>query len=296
MIAALRNIYDKQYKVLLVLSFLLLFTMCGVLIYKYATTGEFVNKGVSLKGGLAVTIPGASVETGELQTFLSGRFPSSDLNVRESGEFGQTDVIVEASDVDSDLLLAAIEEKISFTRADVTVETVGSSLGASFFSQTIKALLIAFVSMGIVVFLTFRSGLPTLFVILAAVSDIVSTLAVVSLLDIRLSTAGIAAFLMLIGYSVDTDILLTARVLKRSEGTVLDRTLGAMKTGLLMTGTALTATIVGYVVTQSEVIRQIMLILSIGLLFDVIYTWIQNAGILRLYMERKYGKAERTAH
>ena len=236
------------------------------------------------------------METGELQTFLSGRFPSSDLNVRESGEFGQTDVIVEASDVDSDLLLAAIEEKISFTRADVTVETVGSSLGASFFSQTIKALLIAFVSMGIVVFLTFRSGLPTLFVILAAVSDIVSTLAVVSLLDIRLSTAGIAAFLMLIGYSVDTDILLTARVLKRSEGTVLDRTLGAMKTGLLMTGTALTATIVGYVVTQSEVIRQIMLILSIGLLFDVIYTWIQNAGILRLYMERKHGKAERTAH
>ena len=40
-------------------------------------------------------------------------------------------------------------------------------------------------------------------------------LALIDFLGIEISAAGIAAFLMLIGYSVDTDILLTSRALKR---------------------------------------------------------------------------------
>ena len=45
--------------------------------------------------------------------------------------------------------------------------------------------------------------------------------------------------------------------------------------------------VAGLVFTNSDVIRQIMVILLIGLLLDVINTWIQNAGFLRLYLERK---------
>ena len=92
---------------------------------------------------------------------------------------------------------------------------------------------------------------------------------------------------MLIGYSVDTDILLTNRVLRRHGGTVLDRVLGAMQTGMTMTLTALAATSISLFVSKSDVIRQIMFILTVGLVFDMIYTWIQNAGILRWYLERK---------
>jgi len=79
-------------------------------------------------------------------------------------------------------------------------------------------------------------------------------------------------------------------VLKRKEGTILERTLDAMRTGLLMTATALTATIIGYFFSQSDVIKQIMLILTIGLVVDVFMTWIQNAGILRWYLEWKEKK------
>jgi len=38
------------------------------------------------------------------------------------------------------------------------------------------------------------------------------------------------------------------------------------------------------------VIKQIMFILMVGLVFDVVYTWIQNAGILRWYMEWERGR------
>ena len=42
---------------------------------------------------------------------------------------------------------------------------------------------------------------------------------------------GIAAFLLLIGYSIDSDILLTTKVLKRRMGTLFERVKSAMKTG-----------------------------------------------------------------
>jgi preprotein translocase subunit SecF len=113
------------------------------------------------------------------------------------------------------------------------------------------------------------------------------TLAVISLLDVKLGTAGIAAFLMLIGYSVDTDILLSTRVLRGKEGSVYDRIKSAISTGLLMNVTTLVAIIVALTITQSEIIAQIMTILLVGLLVDVINTWIQNAGILRWYAEKK---------
>ena len=150
-------------------------------------------------------------------------------------------------------------------------------------------LVLAFIFMGFVVFLYFRTIIPSLAVILAAFSDIIVTLAIINLLGIKVSTAGIAAFLMLIGYSVDTDILLTTRMLKRKEGSLNERIMEAMKTGLTMTITTLTVVTLTLIFSQSNTIQQIMLILFIGLFVDIINTWIQNVGILRWYLE-KHGK------
>ena len=97
---------------------------------------------------------------------------------------------------------------------------------------------------------------------------------------------------MLIGYSVDTDILLTTRMLKRKEGSLNERIMQAMKTGLTMTITTLTVVTLALIFSQSNTIQQIMLILFIGLFVDIINTWIQNVGILRWYLE-KYGKNQK---
>jgi len=68
---------------------------------------------------------------------------------------------------------------------------------------------------------------PSSCVILAAVSDIISTIAVTNLLGLKMSTAGIAALLMLIGYSVDTDILLTTKVLKTTTAIAMNAKINA---------------------------------------------------------------------
>lgn len=206
-------------------------------------------------------------------------------------------MIVEA-DIDGtdksqiDRLLASVGSslKVDLSKVDYGLEIIGSSLGASFFKESLIALAIAFLFMGLVVLIYFRTLIPSFAIILAAFSDMVVALAVINLMGVRIGTAGIAAFLMLIGYSVDTDILLTVRVLKRKEGTVMDRVMSSIKTGMTETLTAIVAVTVAMLVTQSEVIRQIMLILLIGLVADIFMTWIQNVGLLRIYIERKAKK------
>jgi len=289
--------YYDNYKQLLFFPFLILVAAIIVLGISYASTGQFVQTGVSLSGGLTLTVPTETpVEVEQFSAVLGEAFPDNDLVVREIAEFGRQEAIsIQAAPAtqNEDLealertMVAQIEQSIPGVRESYTVEIIGPSLGQSFLKQTVFALFLAFILMAIVVFLVFRTFIPSAAVVLAALSDMVVTLAVVSIMEIKLSTAGIAAFLMLIGYSVDTDILLSTRVLKRDEGTVYERVIGAMKTGLLMNITTLVAIVVALFVTQSEVISQIMIILLIGLLIDVINTWIQNAGILRWYAEGK---------
>ncbi|MBT5022143.1 protein translocase subunit SecF [Candidatus Woesearchaeota archaeon] len=286
------HIYEYQYKKLFLIPVIMLVLAFIIIGANFAITGEFVNKGVSLKGGVTVTVPFNeqfdSVSNDLLEKELLNLLPGSDVAVRSLSEAGnQIGIIIDASDVDTNSLVNTIKLHLNLEQQDYTVETIGSSLGQSFFREILTALLLAFIFMGLVVFIYFRTAVPSLAVILAAFSDMIITLAIIDLIGIKLSTAGIAAFLMLIGYSVDTDILLTTRVIKRKEGSVFDRVIGAAKTGLTMNLTTLSALTIAFIFTPSEVLKQIMLILIIGLLVDIINTWLQNAAILRYYIEKK---------
>ena len=132
------------------------------------------------------------------------------------------------------------------------------------------------------------SSLPSIAVIFAAFSDIVFALVIVNILEIKLSSAGIAAFLMLIGYSVDTDILLTTRALQK-EGTLNNRIYRAFKTGILMTFTALVAVVPSFFLITGipDSFRQIFLILALGLSADIINTWLTNASIIKWYCKKQ---------
>ena len=293
------EIYDKKYKLLLIIPFLILFLALIQISYQIYTTGDFIKKDVSLKGGVTITIPfDKDLNIAQIEKQLSSSFPHNDVSVRSLRSAGTVVGIIVEADINGndkaqvDKLLNSIDIalKIELSKVNYGIEIIGSSLGASFFKESLIALAVAFLFMGLVVLIYFRTFIPSIAVILAAFSDMVVALAVINILDIKIGTAGIAAFLMLIGYSVDTDILLTVRVLKRKEGTVMDRIISSIKTGMTETLTAIVAVVVALFVTQSEVIRQIMMILLIGLIADIFNTWIQNVGLLRIYVEKKAKK------
>ncbi len=286
-----KRIYEKNYKILLILPFLMFLLAIVQRSHQYNTTGDFVNRGVELKGGITLTIPAKTYAVYELEQILNEELPG-DISVRKISQ--TKGLLIEASDVSQEDLLDKVQEILGELNpeTDYSIEQMGSALGKSFFREIIRSIIIAFILMALVVFITFRVPAPSLAVILSALSDIVVTLAIFNLTGAKLGKGGVAAFLMIIGYSVDTDILLSTKVLKRKFGTVMDRIYSAMKTGLTMNLTTIVAITVAMVFTQSETIKQIMTILLIGLFVDIINTWIQNVGILRLYIERKQRKRQ----
>jgi len=294
----LKNLYEKNYKLLLIIPFLILILSVVQIGVQYSVTGDFVNKGISLKGGSTITVNQefSEQEIITLEAALNEQFPLAEISIRELSSAGQQIGIAIDSDAQDNeeinILSEAVEELAGIDAEDYTVEVMGSSLGASFFQQTKWVLLIAFILMGAVVFAYFRTPVPALAIILAAVSDLVVTLAIFNLTGMKLGTSGIAAFLMLIGYSVDTNILLSSRLLKKKEGSIIDRIYGAIKTGLTMSTTSISVVLIAFLLVKSEVVKQIMLILLIGLLVDLVMTWIQNAGILRSWLERKDKKKQ----
>ncbi len=349
----IQRTYHDHYKVLLLFTVGITFISLLIIANTYYTTGDIFYKGVSLSGGITLTVStqGHPVDIKQLETELRTTYPKNDLSIREISDFGtQQGFTIEASTATgerqslSDLsksMVATLGKEIPDINDRISIEETGSALGASFFEQTLKAILIAFVSMGLVVFLYFgetlgqkimvsilslieaaiiwyaagwlmaivaivigvilfmiyiRYSIPSTAVIIAAACTIIFTIAVVDAIGMRISTAGIAAFLMLLGYSVDTDILLSTRVLKSNVGTAYDRTVSTFKTGVTMTGTTFAAALVSYLFTQSDVIKEIMLIICIGIVADIFNTWIQNAGILRWHLEKKQKESNKQSN
>ncbi|MBU2615613.1 MAG: hypothetical protein KKC19_00765 [Nanoarchaeota archaeon] len=159
-----------------------------------------------------------------------------------------------------------------------------------FFRPSLSVIFISsFLALAINIFFYLKESIPSLAIILSAFADIIMTLVVFNIFGLQMSTAGIVAFLMLIGYSVDTDILLTNRVLKRKEGSLNERLLSALKTGMTMTLTSLLALIAALLIVMpfSAVLTKIFLILVIGLGFDIMNTWITNVSILKWWCLNK---------
>ena len=283
------ELYDKHHKKLLMIPLGLFLAALIVIATFYSANGDIMSKDVTLTGGTSVTIF-SDLSITSLQNALQPKFP--DVVVREITEPSTGKHLAVIIDTKANLteIKPALEEIIGFelTTENSNTEFTDTTLSSSFYAELMRALVIAFIFMAIVVFAIFKKPLPSLYMILCVLIDITVPLAAVDILGIRISTAGIAAFLMLIGYSVDTDIVLTTKVLKRKdEGPLNHRIMSAAKTGFMMTGATFTAVFIAYIFVISGVLKQIFLILSIGLATDIIATWLCNASLLKWYCEKR---------
>jgi preprotein translocase subunit SecF len=289
-----KSFYNKYYKQLLIIPAIVLLIALISIGVQIAESGSFINKGISLSSGTSVTLTKADVDRTTIEEGLISEFPEVTINIRTIEEGGVQSGLIIDSDISSEqddvttAFVSKVKELSGAVDDEMSVDSVGESLGSSFFRQTMIALAIGFILMAIVVFIYFKSFVPGSLVVLAALTDIIITIGVLNLFDIKVGTSGIAALLMLIGYSVETDILLTMRVLKRKENqTVYGQIISSFKTGFTMNIATLVAVLAGLLVAQSPVLREIMIIVAIGVLADMLNTWIQNAGLLRWYLERK---------
>ena len=164
--------HDKHYKTLLVIPAIILlasFIYMGVF---YSKNQDFMNKDISLTGGTSVTIY-EKISPEKIQQDLSGKL--DDLDAREISDLitrEQKAVIIETKS-DADTTKTVLEEYLGYTlnEENSSFEFTGSSLSQSFFKQLLIAVIVAFFLMAIVVFLLFRTFIPSIAVIVAAFAD-----------------------------------------------------------------------------------------------------------------------------
>jgi preprotein translocase subunit SecF len=290
---SLETFYEKNYKKLMFISYGILIFSIFFIGYKYVTTGDVIERDISLKGGVLATLYNENLSLNDIEAYLKANV--KDFSIRSLTDLNtgkQTGLIIEVADITEPQLKELLSRRITninFNNKEEYDPSITSmQFGQSFYKGLLIAILCAFVFMSIVVFISFRTFIPSIAVISAALTDMLGALVVVDLIGIKLSAAGIVAFLLVIGYSIDTDILLTTRLLKRREGgSLYERLKHSITTGLTMTTAAIVALGIGYFVAIPLELKQIFLIIVIALFFDIIATWGGNAGILIYYCKKK---------
>ena len=283
----IHSFYSKNYKILMLIPIIITILSLVYTGIFYNSTGDFFKKDVTLKGGISATI--------YTQQELSEENIANELEVdstirKLSDETGnKIGYIIEVSGLTSAQLKEKLENiiNIKLTDDNFSIEETGPKLGQAFYKQLVIAVIFAFALMAMAVFVTFRTLIPSAAVVGAAFMDITITLAIVNYLKIEISTAGIIGFLLLIGYSVDTDILLTNWSIRKKEGILFDRMYHSMKTGLTMTACAIGVMLIGITISNSTVIKEMFTIILIGLIVDIFSTYLTNSGILWNYCKRK---------
>ena len=286
-----KNWHDKYYKLALLIPIAIVLFSIFYMVQFYSKNNDFIYKDISLTGGTSVTIY-EKIDPSLMENYLSEKLEKVVIRVGYVVITSEQKAEAIGTISSGDYTKAILEEYLGHDLIDgdnSSFEFTGSVLSESFYKQLLVAISVAFFLMAIVVFIIFRTIAPSAAVIFSAFADILMTLATVNIIGFKISSAGIVAFLMLIGYSVDTDILLTTRVLKKTEGSVNERIYSSFKTGLFMTITGLLAVLPAFfiVTTLPDSFRQIFFILSIGLFTDIINTWLTNASIIKWYAESR---------
>jgi len=169
-------------------------------------------------------------------------------------------------------------------------KSITPTLGKYFLNDVINIILAAFVIIAIVVFIIFRTPIPALAIIFGAANDIIIALGGMGAFHITMGVASVGGILMLIGYAIDTEVLSSIRVLKRTEGSNEERAFESMKTGMTMTSAAIITFAVLFIVSYITFIPtyiEISGVVLFGLIGDLFTAWLGNTVMVLWYKNRR---------
>lgn len=289
----LERIYEHDYKKLLLIPAFMIVFFLIIIGLTQASTGYPFYRDISLKGGSSITVY-TSIEynLNELITWSRSAL-SEDANVRILREPISGRIIgydFEFSSIfEVEELKSIFQERFGFEMGDdvFSVGTQSPQIAGSFFFDAIIVLIFAFILETIIVLYIFRNFLPAMSIVFSTFIDLLLVVGLLDLIGFEVGLASIGAMLMLLGFSTDSDILLSTSIFKRQEGSLISRIKSALKTQLTMTIAALTAFSVMFFFSNVMIIKQIAIVLIFGILFDIMTTWILSAGLQRIYLERR---------
>ncbi len=273
---------------LVVIPLVLLFIALVVIGGMWVVTGTPAHLGLDFTGGAELTI-----ETDASEEEIRDAFHREPDTVQLSQLDDRAIVTFQDRGDLDDTTLQALEADADDAGFDVAGSNFrDESFGADTQRQAVIGVAIAFAGMSILIAIIFRTFVPSIAIVASAFSDIMIPLALMNLFGIDLTLGTVAALLMLIGYSVDSDILLNNQVLRRRGG-FYESTQRAMRTGVTMTTTSIVAMIVMTAAAwllQIPLLPEVGIVLVFGLCADLMNTYLLNVSLLRYYKFEAVGR------
>lgn len=256
-----------------------------ILLGWFVMTGAPVMLGVEFTGGSELRVqPTDSVDSPDQA--IEGAFEEGYSSIRTVPTDG-TYILTFSSGHPADI--NDLEDQAEAAGFEVeSSSSISPTFGGDSQRLALIGILGAFVGMSLIVFGLFRTAVPSLAVVLSALSDLIVPLAFMNLLGIELTLGTVAALLMLLGYSIDSDMLLNDYVVRR-QGEFYEMVYTAMDTGITMTLTsiiAMTIMAIGGLLFGIPLLRDIGLIITLGLAVDIMNTYMMNVSLLRWFRFR----------
>lgn len=255
-----------------------------ILLNNYRTTGDFIAKDVDLKGGTLIIIESSKpINIKLLEEQLSKKYGSIIISSLKTLTGYGVNIEIFADANTTQIINDVKEYGVEIT--SFSVESIGPVLGELFWKQVVYVLVVGFVLMSLIIFIVYRVPIVSFSIIFAILANIIATLAITSILGIKISFASFAGLLMLIAYSVDTNIVLTSKALKGMEN-FNSAYKKALRTGLTLTGTITATMVVVLLLSTSKLMTGIAEVLVIGFLMDIPNTWILNSFLIEWYIAK----------
>ncbi len=303
-IQSLKSFYRRKYKAFIIVPIIMTLFSILIITSTYLSTGAIVAADIELKGGIMSTLDWAEdrvPDLDQLQVSIASQ-TDSDIVVRTIHEYGSDKTIaitVEAeSHVDVEPLQAAIADALALQGFELEItpdaystRVVGPAMGEAFLDTAKAALAIGFIMMSLIILFAFKNKLAAILILLSALLNVTGAIAAMNIFAIKLSPATIAALLMILGYSVDSNILITTAVIRKKHGDRIENVFKAVKTGMTMVATTIAALTVLGIVSNSQMLSSMAAVLLSGLIFDISNTWFMNLNVLLWSEEKKHGKA-----
>ncbi|PSH00893.1 MAG: hypothetical protein BRC30_01135, partial [Nanohaloarchaea archaeon SW_7_46_7] len=280
--------YDRYF----IIPVAMLLVALAVLTGSFLLNDQVFEKGTDFEGGNQVIY---NVENGTSEKEVSQAFidyeqadwQPQDVSVRT--QVGSPNIISVRTPPPIIESNSQAEQILTGAGTDAEVDqliSLSGILGQEFLFQAQIAFVLAFTIMSLVIFTAFRDFIPAVAVVFAATGDIMMAATGMVVFGIPLTLGSVAALLMLIGYSVDTDIVLSTRVLKQQRGSLKERIWSSVKTGVTMSSGGIAGFTLLYIVSNLIVgpseLSNIAAVMVIGLLADMPLTWFGNAAILKM--------------